>query len=132
MSSITGSSSFREAGSVFKLASANADFPYLMADYHLLIMPAVDGKADWHNYVGTGGYVLETYEAGVRTKLKRNPNYWKDGRAHFDDVELLVIADVAARQNAVATGEVDVISRCDLKTVHLLARRPNVRQARIV
>ncbi len=112
---------------VFSLASGNADFPYLMADYHLLIMPEVDGKADWKNYVGTGGYVLDGFEAGVRTKLKRNPNYWKDGRAHFDEVELLVIADVAARQNAVATGEVDVISRCDLKTVHLLGRRPGVR-----
>jgi peptide/nickel transport system substrate-binding protein len=112
---------------VFKLAAGNADFPYLMADYHLLIMPAVDGKANWQDYIGTGGYVLESFEAGVRTKLKRNPNYWKEGRAHFDEVELLVIADVTARQNAVATGEVDVISRCDLKTVHLLARRPGVR-----
>ena len=112
---------------VFSLKSGNADFPYLMADYHLLIMPEVDGKADWQNYVGTGGYVLESFEPGVHTTLKRNPNYWKDGRAHFDELELLVLADVNSRQNAVATGEVDVISRCDLKTVHLLARRPGVR-----
>ena len=112
---------------VFTLNAGNADFPYLMADYHLLIMPEVDGKADWQNYVGTGGYVLGNFEPGVRTELKRNPNYWKDGRAHFDDLELLVIADINARQNAVATGDVDVISRCDLKTVHLLARRPGVK-----
>lgn len=112
---------------VFDLHNGNADFPYLMADYHLLIMPDVDGKADWQNYVGTGGYVLESYEPGVRTSLKRNPNYWKDGRAHFDELELLVIADTNARQNAVATGDVDVISRCDLKTVHLLARKPGVK-----
>jgi peptide/nickel transport system substrate-binding protein len=98
-----------------------------MADYHLLIMPEVEGKADWKNYVGTGGYVLDNFEPGVRTSLKRNPNYWKEGRAHFDELELLVIADVNARQNAVASGEVDVISRCDLKTVHLLGRRPGVR-----
>jgi peptide/nickel transport system substrate-binding protein len=112
---------------VCELKDSNADFPYLMADYHLLIMPAVDGKADWQNYVGTGGYILESYEPGVRTTLKRNPNYWKPDRAHFDELELLVIADPAARQNAVATGEVDVISRCDLKTVNLLARRPGVK-----
>ena len=112
---------------VFNLKSGNADFPYLMADYHLLIMPEVDGKADWENYVGTGGYTLESFEPGVRTKLKRNPNYWKEGRGHFDELELLVIGDVNARQNAVATGEVDVISRCDLKTVHLLGRRPGIR-----
>jgi peptide/nickel transport system substrate-binding protein len=112
---------------VFNLHNGNADFPYLMADYHLLMMPEVDGKADWQNYVGTGGYVLDSFEPGVRTTLKRNPNYWKQDRAHFDDLELLVIADVNARQNAVATGEVDVISRCDLKTVHLLGRKPGVR-----
>ena len=112
---------------VFELHDSNADFPYLMADYHLLIMPEEDGKADWQNYVGTGGYVLEDFEPGVRTTLKRNPNYWKEGRGHFDELELLVIADVNARQNAVASEEVDMISRCDLKTVHLLGRRPGVK-----
>lgn len=112
---------------VFNLKSGNADFPYLMADYHLLIMPEVDGKADWQNYVGTGGYVLDAHEPGVRTFMKRHGNYWKADRAHADEIELLVISDVNARQNAVVTGEVDVISRCDLKTVHLLARRPGIR-----
>ncbi len=112
---------------VFSLKSGNADFPFLMADYHLLIMPDVDGKADWQSYVGTGGYVLDGHEPGVRSAMKRNPNYWKEERGHFDEVELLAIADVNARQNAVATGDVDLISRCDLKTVHLLARRKGVR-----
>lgn len=112
---------------VFNLHGPNADFPYLMADYHLLIMPEVDGKAEWQSYIGTGGYVLESFEPGVRTHLKRHGNYWKADRAHVDEVELLVIGDVNARQNAVASGEVDLISRCDLKTVHLLKRRPGVR-----
>ena len=112
---------------VIELSAGNADFPYLMADYHLLLMPAEEGKADWENFIGTGGYTLEAFEPGVRTTLKRNPNYWKEDRAHFDELELLVVADVNARQNAVATGDVDVISRCDLKTVHLLSRRPGVR-----
>jgi hypothetical protein len=35
--------------------------------------------------------------------------------------------DLPEASIAVATGEVDLISRCDLKTVHLLARRPGVR-----
>ncbi len=112
---------------VFKLSSGNADFPYLMVDYHLIIMPAVDGKADWKNYIGTGGYVLESFEPGVRAFLKRNPNYWKPGCAHFDEVELLVIADFNARQTALVTKQVDVINRCDLKTVNLLAKRPGIR-----
>ncbi|MEM1384470.1 MAG: ABC transporter substrate-binding protein [Pseudomonadota bacterium] len=110
----------------FELGSGNADFPYLMADYHLIIMPAVDGKADWENYIGTGGYVLENFEPGIRAALTRNPNYWKSGRAHVDRVELTVIADPAARQNALITGEIDAMSRVDLKTERLLARTPGV------
>ncbi len=112
---------------VVELAAGNADFPYLMADYHLLVMPSVDGKADWQNYIGTGGYVLDKHEPGVRTTMKRSPNYWKTGRAHFDEIELLVLADVNSRQNALATGEVDVISRVDVKTASLLNRRPGLR-----
>ncbi len=38
----------------------------------------------------------------------------------------LTIADVGARTNALTTGEVDWISRCDLKTLSLLKRRPEV------
>lgn len=111
---------------VFELHDSNADFPYLMADYHLLIMPAVDGKADWENYIGTGGYVLEDFEPGIRATLTRNPNYWKPDRAHLDRIELLAILDPAARQNALISGEVDYISGVDLKTVSLLARRPGL------
>ena len=34
--------------------------------------------------IGTGGYTIENFEPGVRTALKRFPNYWKTNRAHFD------------------------------------------------
>lgn len=113
---------------VFVLQGSNADFPYLTADYHFPILPANDdGTANWKDYIGTGGYTLEGHEPGVRTTLKRRDDYWKEGRAHFDEIELLAITDSAARQNAVATGDVDVISRCDLKTVKLLKRRPGLR-----
>ncbi len=111
---------------VFKLSSGNADFPYMMVDYHFILMPAVDGKADWQNYVGSGGYTLEQHEPGVRSILKRRGDFWKEGRAHFDEAEILGIADANARQTALATGDIDVMNRCDLKTVHLLARNSDV------
>jgi len=109
---------------VFKLATANADFPFIVSDYHLSIRPSVDGVADYNSGIGTGGYILESFEPGVRAKFKRNPNYWKEGRAHFDEVELLSIIDVTARQNAIMNGDVDVIDRVDPKTVALLSRAP--------
>jgi len=111
---------------IIELKSGNADFPYIVSDYHIGIMPAKDGGVDWESGVGTGGYSKVSFNPGVRTLLKRNPNYFKQGRAHFDEVEALVIADVNARTNALKTGEVDVMNRCELKTVHLLKRTPGL------
>jgi peptide/nickel transport system substrate-binding protein len=111
---------------VVTLAEASADFPFLMSDYHLGIMPAKDGKADVLSGIGTGAYVIQNYDPGVSAFLTRNPSYFKSDRAHFDEVEFIGIADPAARQNAVITGAVDVANRLDLKTVHLLSRAPGV------
>ncbi|MEM9441663.1 MAG: ABC transporter substrate-binding protein, partial [Pseudomonadota bacterium] len=112
---------------VFELEAGNADFPYLVSDYHLNICPAKDeGGIDWESGVGTGGYALESFDPGVRTLVKRNPNYWKENAAYFDEVENLFIADVAARTNALRSQEIDSMSNLDLKTAHLLERDPNV------
>ena len=112
---------------VFRLTGGSADFPFIMSDYHLGICPAkAEGGIDWESGIGTGGYSLETFEPGVRTLVKRNPNYWKEGAAHFDEVETLYIAEVQARTAALQTGEIDIMSNADLKTIHLLKRAPNI------
>ncbi|MBW2059475.1 MAG: ABC transporter substrate-binding protein [Deltaproteobacteria bacterium] len=116
---------------VFKLKGGNADFPYIMSDYHLTIAPAGTSGAEWEKGIGTGGYMLQDWEPGVRAFTKRNPNYWKAGRAHFDEVETLSIVDVNARTNALKTGQIDVMDRCELKTVHLLKRVPNIQVVRV-
>jgi peptide/nickel transport system substrate-binding protein len=51
---------------VFELHSGNADFTYVVADYHLVIMPSKDGVPDWQAGIGTGGYRLKNFEPGVR------------------------------------------------------------------
>lgn len=111
---------------VFELSAGNADFPFYLSDYHLCILPVKDGQLDATSGDGTGGYVLENFDPGVRARATRNPNYFKSDRAHFDSVELLSIVDPAARTNAITTGEVDMIERVDLKTVALLKRRPGL------
>jgi peptide/nickel transport system substrate-binding protein len=107
---------------IFELESANADFPFIVSDYHISIRPA----GDMSSGVGTGGYVVQSFEPGVKCVLKRNPNYWKDGRGHFDEVELISIIDPTARQNALMTGEIDAMDRVDLKTINLFKRDPNI------
>jgi len=112
---------------IFALKGGNADFPYIMSDYHLTISPAGSNFLDG---MGTGGYILKDFEPGVRCFVVRNPKYFKENSAHFDEVETLSIADVNARTNALKTGQIDVMNRCELKTVHLLKQTPGIQVMR--
>lgn len=113
---------------VIELKSGSADLPYVLTDYHLVMLPADgEGNVDWSNEAGTGGYMVEQFEPGVSARLRRFPNYWKQGRAHFDEVEFLAIPDVNARQTALVTDSLDAMIECDFKTVHLLERDTDIR-----
>ncbi|MEM9247763.1 MAG: ABC transporter substrate-binding protein [Pseudomonadota bacterium] len=126
---IAGVTDIRKDGDdvvIFDLDTPNADFPFLISDYHLLILPSEDGQIDPTSGIGTGSYAIENYEPGVRLQATRNPNYFKEGNAWFDDIELISIIDVTARQNALLNGDAHFIDRIDPKTVNLFSRAPNV------
>ena len=111
----------------FELKSGNADFPYIFASASFSICPAIAGGGiEWRSNVGTGGYIIEEYQPGVRAYLKRNPNYWRDDRAWADEIEFLTIQDPFARTNALRSGVVDVIDKVDLKTAKRLGREEGI------
>ncbi len=113
-------------GVVFELSGGTADFPFIMGDYHLTICPSGTKGQEWEKGVGTGGYILKNWEPGVRAFTVRNPNYWKAGRAHFDEIETLSIVDTNARTNALKTDQINYMDRVELKTVHLMKRMPGI------
>lgn len=128
LASITALDKTADGGISITLDNGNADLPYLLADYHLLVVP--NGFTDWSRPIGTGGFVFDHYEPGVRSLFKRNPNYWKPDRAWVDAVEVLVINDPTARTNALISGQVHAINRVDFKTVDFLKRSPAVKIVR--
>ncbi len=111
---------------VFELKNGNADFPFLLSDYHLVIYPGGMLDEAIAKGIGTGGYILESFEPGVRSVSRKNPNDHRSDRCFFDSVEIVGIADISARMNALMTGEVEAINRVDLKTEHLLKRNKNI------
>jgi peptide/nickel transport system substrate-binding protein len=112
---------------IIELNEGNADFPYNLDRPGLGVYPAKpDGSLDWEPGIATGGYILKEFEPGVRAYFERNPNYWKEGRAHVDAAELLSIKDRSARTTALVTGKVHVIDQVDPKTAHLLDKKPGV------
>ncbi|MDP4823085.1 MAG: ABC transporter substrate-binding protein [Aestuariivirgaceae bacterium] len=106
------------------LESGNADFPSILGDYHLVVVPK--DFTDWQKPIGTGAYTLESFEPGVRLVFKNRGDYWKPGRANFDMVEIRNIQDQAARTAALQSGEIDVANRLDARTVDLLKKDTNL------
>jgi peptide/nickel transport system substrate-binding protein len=74
------------------------------------------GKEETHasrNAMGTGPWILVTREPGIKTVLKRNPDWWgiKEGRASGNVTEVVytqVSAD-ATRTAALLSGQVDFV-----------------------
>jgi peptide/nickel transport system substrate-binding protein len=58
--------------------------------------------------IGTGPYVLESWDPKRRTVLKPNPHYWGEG-PYIETIEMIEFADDTARVNALLARQVDVI-----------------------
>jgi peptide/nickel transport system substrate-binding protein len=109
------------------LAAGNADFPFLLSDYHILMYPAGMIDEAIAKGIGTGLYKVVSFDPGVRCVLTRVDSHYKDGRAGwFDEIECIAINDSSARMNALMTGQVDAVNRVDFKTEPLLRANPNI------
>lgn len=106
------------------LESGDADFDYVLSDYHILAVP--NGFQDWAKPIGTGAYRFESWDPGVSARGVRNDNYWRSDRGFVDAIELTVINDTPARMNALVAGQVDAINRVDTSTIDLLTAAPDL------
>lgn len=113
---------------VFQLETGTADWPYILSDYHLIIVPAnEDGTANWQAGIGSGPYAFTSHNPGVRSEFVRHEGWHRlDEGAWFDAVEMITLNDANARQTALVTNQVDAITSVDLKTVGMLARAPGI------
>ncbi|TJV97096.1 MAG: peptide ABC transporter substrate-binding protein [Mesorhizobium sp.] len=110
---------------VVSLKAPNADFPYLMADFHLMIQPN-GGKDNPTAGIGTGPYRLSVNEPGIRHVGERFANYWRTDRGFADRIEIIIINDSTARMAALQGGIVDFVNRVEPKIVNLVKRAPGV------
>ncbi|HPD93523.1 MAG: ABC transporter substrate-binding protein [Rhodobacter sp.] len=110
---------------VLETATPNADLPYLLADYHLLIQPN-GGFDDPTSGIMTGPYKWAENEPGVRHVLEKFDGHWDSGVGHFNSIEILVINDATARNSALQSGQVQLINRVEPRVAGLLSRAPGV------
>ncbi len=110
----------------FTLSEPNAWFIDRLASTSTWVIAkeCVDQHGDLkkpESVVGTGPWMLKSYEPNVRISFVRNPNYFVSGLPHVDNVEILLSQDPAAGFAAFLAGEFDfgpeygmVIRRSDL------------------
>ncbi|MGH7319672.1 MAG: ABC transporter substrate-binding protein [Candidatus Rokuibacteriota bacterium] len=58
--------------------------------------------------IGTGPFVLKSYEKGVRAVFERNPDYFVKGLPYLDGVVLEITPDASTRVSLLRAGKVDL------------------------
>lgn len=67
--------------------------------------------------VGTGPFMLDTgaTQRGARWVLKKNPDYWEQGKPYVDEVHCLVFSDDATISAGFQTKQIDTLAGSDFK-----------------
>lgn len=82
----------------------------IAAMYNLLVVPVEvrDQPADYlmTNVVGTGPFMLDSWNPDVELVLVKNPNYWEEGLPYLDGVTIRIIPSENSVLAALNTGDV--------------------------
>ncbi len=75
--------------------------------------------------IGTGPFMFESWERGVKIVLKRNPNYWQKGFPKYDRF-IFVMVPEEEWASALMRGDVDVVFNLKGKDAISLGRIPEI------
>ncbi|MGN0204287.1 MAG: ABC transporter substrate-binding protein [Coprococcus sp.] len=108
------------------LKSANSSFLTALTDAGNAIVPQeeVDGWGDefGNHLVGTGPFILESFQLDQQAVLQKNADYWM-AEPNVDTLIFKIITDSTQAVNALQTGEVDIAM--DLKGESVQTVRDN-------
>ncbi|MDE0308354.1 MAG: ABC transporter substrate-binding protein [Acidiferrobacterales bacterium] len=103
------------------LNTSNSDLPTLLGLFQTKIVK----NGTTGDGIGTGPFVMDSFEPGVKSVHSRNENYWREG-ANLDGVEITAITDPVARVNALLAGDVQLITSVDAKSFRQLEEDDSV------
>ncbi|HEV8437112.1 MAG TPA: ABC transporter substrate-binding protein [Methylomirabilota bacterium] len=80
--------------------------------YTAILPREAEGKFKDFNHpdavIGTGPFVLKTYDKGVRVVFDRNPDYFAKGLPYLDRVVIEITPDASARLSLLRSGKVEM------------------------
>ena len=83
-------------------------------------MIVADGTTDFSKANGTGAFVREVFEPGVRSVGLKNKNYWKSSGPNVDSFEFFAISDDNARVNALLSGDIHLAASINPRSMRLI------------
>ncbi len=97
------------------LATPSALFRYVPATTagHVIPAAAIEqyGPDLLRNPIGTGPYMLGNWAAGSEIVLEKNPNYWQEGKPHFDRFIFKIVEEGTTRVTGLRTGELSMFAQ---------------------
>ena len=106
------------------LSAPNGDLPTILAMHHFMII--ADGTTNFAKANGTGSFVCENFEPGVRSIGVKNKNYFKSGAPYLDSFEFFAIPDDPARVNALLSGDIQLAASINPRNIRLVESQPGV------
>lgn len=102
-----------------------AAFPssFLQGGSSYMMAPAMFAATDHSSAhpIGTGAFTFESWTPDSTFKAKKNPTYWQKGLPHLDSIEFRVIPNDTARNDALQTGDVNMIYTTNAAAANTLA-----------
>jgi peptide/nickel transport system substrate-binding protein len=74
---------------------------------------------------GTGPFMIESHQPGVKTIFKVNPNWWGKPEHNLKEIIFTPIGSAATRVAALLSGEVDVIEPVPIQDISRIDSSPN-------
>ncbi|TIO79459.1 ABC transporter substrate-binding protein [Mesorhizobium sp.] len=107
---------------VVVLNTPDVNFPYLMAG----VIAQPEGE-DPSKGIGTGPFILNSAQPGLRYSFHRNPHYFRPEQPFFDELEIVVINDDSARLSSLLAGTTHFASKITPKLVERVKNMPSVK-----
>jgi peptide/nickel transport system substrate-binding protein len=104
--------------------------PTKLAGYGAMIVPpkylAEKGDAYFNTHpIGTGPFVVDSYEPKVGVKLKANPNFW-GGKPKLDGVDFRFIAEPGTEVAELQAGRLDIATLIPLSQIETIKGQQNL------
>ena len=111
----------------FHLTEGNSEFPYVLAEYHCMIMPAAEHDEIGMSGIGTGPFKAVSLDPRRSIAMEANEAYWR-GAPYLETLQVINRGgQMEGAVNGFMAGQFDAVTNIDPGFVRQFVNRPDTR-----